>query len=148
MQIFVKTLTGKTITLEVESNDTIDNVKAKIQPAAKEQDPDAALAALLSRNRQLIAALRVDNARLREEADRKKKEERLWLTERSRLQKEISFQRGNLQVLRDSNTNLNQEVAELKFMGNVLLKEVKQRIINGYVPDEGVSGPSEVATQS
>ena len=31
MQIFVKTLTGKTITLDVESNDTIQNVKAKIQ---------------------------------------------------------------------------------------------------------------------
>ena len=31
MQIFVKTLTGKTITLEVESLDTIENVKAKIQ---------------------------------------------------------------------------------------------------------------------
>ncbi|CAG9310269.1 unnamed protein product [Blepharisma stoltei] len=31
MQIFVKTLTGKTITLDVESSDTIDNVKAKIQ---------------------------------------------------------------------------------------------------------------------
>lgn len=31
MQIFVKTLTGKTITLEVESNDSIENVKAKIQ---------------------------------------------------------------------------------------------------------------------
>jgi ubiquitin len=30
-QIFVKTLTGKTITLEVESSDTIDNVKSKIQ---------------------------------------------------------------------------------------------------------------------
>lgn len=28
---FVKTLTGKTITLDVESSDTIDNVKAKIQ---------------------------------------------------------------------------------------------------------------------
>ena len=31
MQIFVKTLTGKTITLEVEGTDTIENVKAKIQ---------------------------------------------------------------------------------------------------------------------
>ena len=31
MQIFVKTLTGKTITLEVEGSDTIENVKAKIQ---------------------------------------------------------------------------------------------------------------------
>merc|ERR1711964_796792 len=31
MQIFVKTLTGKTITLDVEANDTINNVKAKIQ---------------------------------------------------------------------------------------------------------------------
>lgn len=31
MQIFVKTLTGKSITLEVEPSDTIENVKAKIQ---------------------------------------------------------------------------------------------------------------------
>ena len=31
MQIFVKTLTGKTITLEVEPNDSIDNIKSKIQ---------------------------------------------------------------------------------------------------------------------
>ena len=31
MQIFVKTLTGKTITLDVEPSDTIANVKAKIQ---------------------------------------------------------------------------------------------------------------------
>jgi hypothetical protein len=31
MQIFVKTLTGKTITLEVEASDTIENVKQKIR---------------------------------------------------------------------------------------------------------------------
>ena len=31
MQIFVKTLTGKTIVLEVEPSDSIENVKAKIQ---------------------------------------------------------------------------------------------------------------------
>ena len=31
MQIFTKTLTGKTITLEVEPSDTIDNIKQKIQ---------------------------------------------------------------------------------------------------------------------
>merc|ERR1712000_803074 len=31
MQIFVRTLTGKNIALEVEASDTIENVKAKIQ---------------------------------------------------------------------------------------------------------------------
>jgi ubiquitin len=31
MQIFVKTLTGKTITLEVDPENTIDNVKQMIQ---------------------------------------------------------------------------------------------------------------------
>ena len=31
MQIFIKTLTGKTITLDVEGSDTIDTIKAKIQ---------------------------------------------------------------------------------------------------------------------
>ena len=31
MRIFLKTLTGKTITLDVEASDTIENVKAKIQ---------------------------------------------------------------------------------------------------------------------
>ena len=30
-QIFVKTLTGKTITLDVTSNDSIESIKAKIQ---------------------------------------------------------------------------------------------------------------------
>ena len=29
MQIFVKTLTGKTITLDVEASDTIENIKQK-----------------------------------------------------------------------------------------------------------------------
>jgi ubiquitin C len=31
MQIFVKTLTGKTIALKVEASDPIENVKSKIQ---------------------------------------------------------------------------------------------------------------------
>ena len=31
MQVFVKTLTGKTITLDVEPSDTIEGVKAKVQ---------------------------------------------------------------------------------------------------------------------
>ena len=31
MQIFIKTLTGKTITVEVEPSDTIESVKQKIQ---------------------------------------------------------------------------------------------------------------------
>lgn len=31
MQIFVKTLTGKTLTLDVESSDDIDTIRQKIQ---------------------------------------------------------------------------------------------------------------------
>jgi ubiquitin len=31
MQVFVKTLTGKTITIDVETSDTVSSVKAKIQ---------------------------------------------------------------------------------------------------------------------
>ncbi len=31
MQIFVKTLTGKTITLDVEANDSIESVLSRIQ---------------------------------------------------------------------------------------------------------------------
>ena len=30
MQIFVRTLTGKSITLEVESNETVESIKSKI----------------------------------------------------------------------------------------------------------------------
>ena len=36
MQIFIKTLTGKTITLEVEPEDSIDNIKQKIQDRVEE----------------------------------------------------------------------------------------------------------------
>jgi ubiquitin len=31
MQIFIKTLTGKTVTLDVQASDTVESVKAKIQ---------------------------------------------------------------------------------------------------------------------
>ena len=38
MQIFVKTLTGKTITLDVEPSDTIENVKQKVPGAARVEE--------------------------------------------------------------------------------------------------------------
>jgi ubiquitin len=51
MQIFVKTLTGKTVTLEVESTDTIDVVKSKLQDkVCRRVPPRAARAARAARS--------------------------------------------------------------------------------------------------
>jgi hypothetical protein len=54
MQIFVKTLTGKTITLEVEPGDSIDNVKQKVFECAP-------LFLTASRSKIRRASLRINN---------------------------------------------------------------------------------------
>jgi len=72
MQIFVKTLTGKTITLEVESSDTIDNVKSKIQGKYPISTPFASPPRLTSHRRQGRHPARPATPDLRRQAARRR----------------------------------------------------------------------------
>ncbi|KAK0465398.1 putative ubiquitin C variant 2 [Desarmillaria tabescens] len=65
MQIFVKTLTGKTITLEVESSDTIDNVKAKIQGQGRYSSRPAATYIRLANSWKTVVRCRIIISRRR-----------------------------------------------------------------------------------
>ena len=63
MQIFVKTLTSKTITLDVELSDTIKNIKAKIKD---EEDIPIVIQSLIFAGKELYNNLTVEECKIKE----------------------------------------------------------------------------------
>jgi hypothetical protein len=115
-------------------NGVEENIQAQLH-VQENEDPEVwqDLQRQLDWTQHVLDDLKKENAELQHAAQQSELKEQRWGIEKVRLHKTVNFQRESIDTLREANSQLTNEVVELRALGHQLLSQVKQKIMNGFV---------------